>query len=371
MRWQRRLIALTGGHYGPVYNEYLEQQNAKIKAGKLPKAKEIKLESLIIGNGWYDPLIQYQAYYNFTVYPGNTYNYQPFNKSISDMMYNAMYGEGNCYDQIMDCYIHGGDATCGAADNFCASHVEAVLDIYAERDEYDIREKSSNDHPDPFPYSFFEDYLNSAKVQKAIGAYVNFTSFGPDAVGTAFSSTGDDGREAHTIEDVRKLVEQGIYVVQHAGDAGEPCLPRPATSLLRLTYSGRLQLQLARRSSRSDRDRRTRLRIGRLRQPLDLGRHLARTRQAVRAFRIRAHLRIGPRSPFLPTASGARAVRTSAVRPRRGDRTAKRAARPRADARPGGEPVSRGQRNGGDGIPAGERDVQHDVERAGWRGEKG
>lgn len=52
-----------GGHYGPVFNEYIEQQNAHLPHG----AKKIQLESVMIGNGWYDPIIQYQAYYNFTV----------------------------------------------------------------------------------------------------------------------------------------------------------------------------------------------------------------------------------------------------------------------------------------------------------------
>ena len=40
-----------GGHYGPVFNEYIEQQNAHLPAG----AKEIHLESVLIGNGWFDP----------------------------------------------------------------------------------------------------------------------------------------------------------------------------------------------------------------------------------------------------------------------------------------------------------------------------
>lgn len=46
-----------GGHYGPVFNEYFETQNAKNIKG----AHKISLESVNIGNGWYDPLIQYQG----------------------------------------------------------------------------------------------------------------------------------------------------------------------------------------------------------------------------------------------------------------------------------------------------------------------
>ena len=46
-----------GGHYGPVFNEYIESQNAK----NIPGAHKIKLETVLIGNGWYNPLIQVLA----------------------------------------------------------------------------------------------------------------------------------------------------------------------------------------------------------------------------------------------------------------------------------------------------------------------
>lgn len=75
-----------GGHYGPVYNQsvglvraqlkrdctdrtrYIEEQNDLIDAGELPGAHRINLETVLIGNGWYDPLLQYESYYNFSVY---------------------------------------------------------------------------------------------------------------------------------------------------------------------------------------------------------------------------------------------------------------------------------------------------------------
>lgn len=115
-----------GGHYGPIFNAYLEAQNKLIKKGQLPGAKYINLKSLLIGNGWYDPLVQYAAYYNFTVFPGNTYDYSPFNKSTQARMYNNMYGPGNCYDMTVDCNTRGINEICSAADNFCAAEVEEV-----------------------------------------------------------------------------------------------------------------------------------------------------------------------------------------------------------------------------------------------------
>ncbi|KAI5258829.1 putative carboxypeptidase 2 [Aureobasidium subglaciale] len=207
-----------GGHYAPIINQYIEKQNDLIANNTLPKAHHINLKTVLIGNGWYDPLIQYQAYYNFTVFPGNTYDYKPFNESVSTMMYNALYGPGNCVDMTKDCYARGIDSVCSFADNFCASNVENVLDVFALRDEYDIRELS----PDPFPPTFYVDYLNSPMVQEAIGAYVNFSESN-SAVSSAFGSTGDDDREDGTIEALKSLVHDNMTIVLYAGDADYNC----------------------------------------------------------------------------------------------------------------------------------------------------
>ncbi|KAI0444980.1 Alpha/Beta hydrolase protein [Xylaria telfairii] len=202
-----------GGHYGPIFNQYIEEMNAH-----LPRhAKRIQLETVLIGNGWYDPMVQYQAYYNFTVFPGNTYDYAPFNEANASMFYNNLYGKGNCLDRLRDCKNTGDNAICSSADNFCANLVESVYDNVLGRDEYDMRELV----PDPFPYSFYTTYLNTAKVQSAIGAYTNFSSNG--AVGEAFSSTGDDGREIGVIPALRYLVRRGITVALYAGDADYNC----------------------------------------------------------------------------------------------------------------------------------------------------
>lgn len=43
-----------GGHYGPVFAEYIEAQNARQGAG----TTNISLETVTIINGWMNPLIQ-------------------------------------------------------------------------------------------------------------------------------------------------------------------------------------------------------------------------------------------------------------------------------------------------------------------------
>ena len=205
-----------GGHYGPVFASYFERQNAAA-AGH-----PINLHSLSVGNGWYDPVLQYPSYYNFTVSPGNTYDYRPYGAKEAQRVYNAMYGKGNCVDQLRDCNKRKLNDICSAADNFCYA-VESIYDTVTGRDEYDLRELS----PDPFPYTFFVEYLNRPHVQKAIGAYQNFsyavTNLGAGTVATAFTTTGDDARKYSIIEDTRKLLDQGVAVMQYAGDADYNC----------------------------------------------------------------------------------------------------------------------------------------------------
>lgn len=134
------------------------------------------------------------------------------------MLYNNLYGPGNCVDQLLDCKARGINEICSTADNFCANLVESIYDDYLDRDEYDFRELE----PDPFPYEFYVDYLNTAEVQAAIGAYVNFTE-SSNGVYEAFSSTGDDGRIMNTVEDLGKLLSQGVTVVMYTGDADYNC----------------------------------------------------------------------------------------------------------------------------------------------------
>jgi carboxypeptidase C (cathepsin A) len=198
---------------------YFLTQNALIRNDSLPFAEEIDLQSVMIGNGWYDPRIQYEAFYWFAVSPGNTYDYKPFNSSVEAMMYNSFYGPGNCQEQSLDCNIRGNNDVCAVADTFCYNNVESLLGTYAQRSEYDIRELV----PDPFPYGYWREYLNSAKIQQALGAFVNYTGDGGSTVGSAFANTGDDDRESGTVAASRFLADEGVYTVHFAGDADYVC----------------------------------------------------------------------------------------------------------------------------------------------------
>ncbi|KAF7190154.1 Carboxypeptidase S1-like B [Pseudocercospora fuligena] len=207
-----------GGHFGPVFADFILDQNER------KEGAHIDLRGLSVGNGWFDPIIQFEAYYNYTVNPGNSFDFHPFNATTQAQMENALYGEGNCLDQLYACnYGPGTDGICSAADNFCYDEVEYIFDTVTGRDEYDIRELT----PDPFPYTSWVAYLNKPEIQKAIGAYTNFTysvtNLGAGTVATAFGTTGDDSRGFDIIDRTRRLINDGVYVVHYAGDADYNC----------------------------------------------------------------------------------------------------------------------------------------------------
>ncbi|KAK8026322.1 serine carboxypeptidase [Apiospora marii] len=199
-----------GGHYGPVFGAYIERRNDRLT----PSTVRIPLQTLTVGNGWFDPILGYQAFYNFTVSPGNTYGYAPFDDDTAAALHDGLYAPGNCLDQLRDCRRSGLDAICARADDFCAAQVEYPLVDLLGRDEYDIRQLA----PDPFPYTFYQDYLNTPKVQKAIGVYTNYTKSNP-LVARAFRGTGDDARDVHVADELRFLLDRNVTVALYAGDA--------------------------------------------------------------------------------------------------------------------------------------------------------
>ncbi|KAK2071509.1 hypothetical protein P8C59_005928 [Phyllachora maydis] len=203
-----------GGKYGPAFAAYLEEQNA----ANIPDTVPIKLESLLLINPYMNPAMQFESYYRFLVSPGNTYDYKPLTDSIATHLYSAIYGPGNCLEQLRKCDAPGGDAACAQASVSCSWSIDAVYDTVTTRDEYDLRELK----PDPFPYTFFYDYLNRPDVQVAIGATTNWTAFS-DAVYSAFQLTGEEARTGDYKTQLKSLLDAGVTVAVVVGDADYLC----------------------------------------------------------------------------------------------------------------------------------------------------
>jgi carboxypeptidase C (cathepsin A) len=198
-----------GGHYGPIFASHIQSQNTRIanKTPSLETAKTINLKSLIIGNGFYDsktqcpPVTPTTSRHTITSYKPNSSTSTAASKS-------------GCLDQQDACNSGPGantsanNAVCAAADTFCVANVEDFFDVNIGRIA-----------PDPFPPTFYYDYLNSPKLQAAIGASTNWSAVS-GTVFVAFNSTGDESRDGRTliIPALKTLSEQGVTVILYAGD---------------------------------------------------------------------------------------------------------------------------------------------------------
>lgn len=90
-----------GGHYGPEFAKYLQDQN-KAKAGE-----NINIVALGINNGWFDTEIQEPDYIQFSY--NNTY--KPLISKSQYTSYMSRF-KSNCLPQIQQCKKTGSNADC-------------------------------------------------------------------------------------------------------------------------------------------------------------------------------------------------------------------------------------------------------------------
>ena len=218
-----------GGKYGPAFAAFCENQNLARKNGSLPSNRtlEIRLTSLGIMQGCVDDLVQGRYYPIFA--NNNTYGIQAISLTDEQTAANSFISANGCQQLIQTCRNavasmdpqDDGDVTtvnqiCQSAQQNCNTNVIAP---YQEsgRDIYDIAQLT----PDPFPPSDYLEYLNSADVQAAIGAVVNYTETS-SVVANAFLQTGDYER-GDQISQIAYLLSLGVRVALIYGDRDYIC----------------------------------------------------------------------------------------------------------------------------------------------------
>lgn len=163
-----------------------------------------------------------EAYYNFSV--ANTYDYAPFDEPTQKSMRTGLYDKGACLDQLNACDAgasdtDAGNQICRDADDYCSKALLYPWGQVATRSYHDLRYLD----PNPFPYSFYSQYLNQPHVLEALGAFTNHTDSSA-TVSDAFVSTGDISRELRITEHLREFVVKArINVALYAGDADFVC----------------------------------------------------------------------------------------------------------------------------------------------------
>ncbi|EJD01971.1 alpha/beta-hydrolase [Fomitiporia mediterranea MF3/22] len=215
-----------GGHYGPAFVTYFDQQNELIAKGTI-EGEPIVVSALLINNGWYDPLLQNKAYVDFAT---NAPGYGPLQSpDVLKKLNQSFYEPGGCRDQELACYeaskedaegLHGAgnssfsDAVCIKADNFCVENV--FVPAVGDRDSDDLRQNSSA----LFPPEFYLKLLANETTKKKIGAE---STYGEclDAPFELFARTGDDARTL--LPALGALANSGLKMLIWAGDADINC----------------------------------------------------------------------------------------------------------------------------------------------------
>lgn len=82
------------------------------------------------------------------------------------------------------------------------------------RNPYDIRAESDAN----IPPGYWVDYLNTAKVQNAIGVDINYTSTSSEDIWIGFDYTGDFVYP-NLLEDLEGLLGYGVRIAMIYGDA--------------------------------------------------------------------------------------------------------------------------------------------------------
>ncbi|KAL5366569.1 Alpha/Beta hydrolase protein [Aspergillus floccosus] len=199
-----------GGHYGPEFASYIEQQNAAIKAGSL-SGQSINIVALGVNNGWIDATIQEKAYIDFSY--NNSYH-QLIDSSTRDSLLDAY--SNQCLPALQQCTRAGSNSDCTNADSVCYQGIEGPISSSGDFDVYDIREPSN----DPYPPKTYSTYLSNPTVVKAIGARTNYQEC-PNGPYNKFASTGDNPRSF--LSTLSSVVQSGINVLVWAGDADWIC----------------------------------------------------------------------------------------------------------------------------------------------------
>ncbi|KAK1752302.1 serine carboxypeptidase [Echria macrotheca] len=221
-----------GGHYGPGFMRFFQEQNEKIANGTIDEkvAQYLHLDTLGIVNGLLDMMVQGESYVTFPY--NNTYGIQVFNQSLYEKLLDDWQRPGGHRDQLAACREslkksenHLGmilrrhksladfckfDPWGTAVDAFDAAASDA-------RNWYDIGHSTY----DPFPHPGLLGYLTQSSVLSALGVPVNYSG--------SFSAANRNFEDANDIvlggfiEAVAYLLDSGVRVHMMYGDRDYAC----------------------------------------------------------------------------------------------------------------------------------------------------
>ncbi|OAL72421.1 hypothetical protein A7D00_3420 [Trichophyton violaceum] len=218
-----------GGKYAPNFVSYFENQNAKLKEGRLSPTDtlRINIQSIGILQGCIDDLVQ-NPYFPIFAY-NNSYGISAITQEEKDGFLTNFSKPGGCRDKVIGCReeIKASDpentGTVEVVNKKCLEALSTCLsetpNLFSKlgRSSHDISQSSL----DPFPPHTYLEYLNQEDVQKSIGAQMNITDYS-STVSTAFLGTADYDRGDY-VSELAKLLNKGIRIALIYGDRDYIC----------------------------------------------------------------------------------------------------------------------------------------------------
>ncbi|KAH7420101.1 serine carboxypeptidase [Cadophora sp. MPI-SDFR-AT-0126] len=233
-----------GGHYGPGFFKFFQEQNEKITNGTIKEkgTHYLHLDTLGIINGLLDMVEQLPAYLEMAY--NNTYGIELVNKTTHDEGMDAWFKPGGCKERWVRC-----QKIADEDDPDWRGNVPSVVECFDEaaKDCSSIMNAATNitwgwydiahPHADPTPEPYMLGYLTQSWVLEALGVPVNFSSSSP-AVYFAFAGTHDIERRG-SMEAVSYLLDSGVKVHMVYGDRDYACnWLGGETASLAIQYSG-------------------------------------------------------------------------------------------------------------------------------------
>ncbi|PHH89440.1 hypothetical protein CDD83_6045 [Cordyceps sp. RAO-2017] len=218
-----------GGHYGPVFARFIQDQNARVQQGSLPNAKVLNVTTVGIMNGCVDSSVEGTARPEMA-FDKNTYGIRFISQEERDAAQKAFDQKDGCREKLLKCDEIGRakdpdqfgnnnevNEACSDADNFCFDQVDgAYFNQTTQRATFDLTRCSLAGSPG----NEYQQYLTQDRVLKALGVPVNMTDFSSTCQ-QAFSSTGDGSRGK--LDTLAPLLDSGVQVAMVYGDRDWIC----------------------------------------------------------------------------------------------------------------------------------------------------
>lgn len=209
------------GHYIPAIGNEIVSHNKEFE--DVVKSQEyqakslvrIDLESLGIGNGMVDPLVQYQYYTEMAC--GSEYG-PILDKDECMRMHNK---EKTCLRLINSCYEYENPFVCVPSSIYCNN---ALINPYQKtgRNVYDVRGKCENNNLCYAIMDDIESYLNRDDIKSTLGVDQNLKYKSCNLqINMDFQSAGD--WMSPYVRFLPDILESGIRILIYAGDADFIC----------------------------------------------------------------------------------------------------------------------------------------------------